>query len=320
MYDRAILAIIRENIGSEGRLPREFILPKDQDDENSLIFTDGAQDGITYFHTQPGKLNDEEADLLIDAMNAVVGGHIDTADELFLKLTKTRRTIEFAGYLSDLVEENASMINPIHAYSYGKHLVALAKDKELVKIGLALHHKAPEDRLKGFRQIITDLAYCNEFTWFCLPIIQKWDDGNDLIFEIAKHIYGWGRVHACVFLEPETWEIRQWFLREGVDNGVMPPYTALEAWNKSDAASLLDCRLTQKDFTFISRIMAALLDEGPCRGISLVEDPEIAIRKFLNQAQSFNLSPDDYKVIKAIKERWDRDELIASLCEDLIYR
>lgn len=320
MYDRAILAIIRENIGSEGRLPREFILPKDQDDENSLIFTDGAQDGITYFHTQPGKLNVEEADLLIDAMNAVVGGHIDTADELFLKLTKTRRTIEFAGYLSDLVEENASMINPIHAYSYGKHLVALAKDKELVKIGLALHHKAPEDRLKGFRQIITDLAYCNEFTWFCLPIIQKWDDGNDLIFEIAKHIYGWGRVHACAFLEPETWEIRQWFLREGVDNGVMPPYTALEAWNKSDAASLLDCRLTQKDFTFISRIMAALLDEGPCRGISLVEDPEIAIRKFLNQAQSFNLSPDDYKVIKAIKERWDRDELIASLCEDLIYR
>jgi hypothetical protein len=123
-----------------------------------------------------------------------------------------------------------------------------------------------------------------------------------------------------VFLEPETWEIRQWFLREGVDNGVMPPYTALEAWNKSDAASLLDCRLTQKDFTFISRIMAALLDEGPCRGISLVEDPEIAIRKFLNQAQSFNLSPHDYKVIKAIKERWDRDELIASLCEDLIYR
>ncbi len=320
MYDRAILAIIRENIGSEGRLPREFILPKDQDDENSLIFTDGAQDGITYFHTQPGKLNVEEADLLIDAMNAVVGGYIDTADELFLKLTKTRRTIEFAGYLSDLVEENASMINPIHAYSYGKHLVALAKDKELVKIGLALHHKAPEDRLKGFRQIITDLAYCNEFTWFCLPIIQKWDDGNDLIFEIAKHIYGWGRVHACAFLEPETWEIRQWFLREGVDNGVMPPYTALEAWNKSDAASLLDCRLTQKDFTFISRIMAALLDEGPCRGISLVEDPEIAIRKFLNQAQSFNLSPDDYKVIKAIKERWDRDELIASLCEDLIYR
>ena len=320
MYDRAILTIIRENIGSEGRLPREFILPKDHDDENSLIFTDGAQDGITYFHTQPGKLNVEEADLLIDAMNAVVGGHIDTADELFLKLTKTRRTIEFAGYLSDLVEENASMINPIHAYSYGKHLVALAKDKELVKIGLALHHKAPEDRLKGFRQIITDLAYCNEFTWFCLPIIQKWDDGNDLIFEIAKHIYGWGRVHACVFLEPETWEIRQWFLREGVDNGVMPPYTALEAWNKSDAASLLDCRLTQKDFTFISRNMAALLDEGPCRGISLVEDPEIAIRKFLNQAQSFNLSPDDYKVIKAIKERWDRDELIASLCEDLIYR
>ena len=115
MYDKPILAIIRENLNSEGRLPREFILPKDPDDESSLLFADGAQDGITYFHTQPGKLNDEEADLLIDALNAVVGGHIDTADELFLKLTKTRRALEFAGGLSAIVEENADSINPIQS-------------------------------------------------------------------------------------------------------------------------------------------------------------------------------------------------------------
>jgi len=320
MYDRPILAIIRENIDSDGRLPREFSLPKDPDDESSLLFADGAQDGIAYFHTQPGKLNDEEADLIVDALNAMVSGHVDTADELFLKLTKTRRALEFGRGLCDIVEENASIINPIHAYSYGMHLVTMAKDKELVKIGLALHHKAAEDKLKGFKQIITDLAYCNEFTWFCLPIIQKWNGGNDLIFEIAKHVYGWGRVHACAFLEPETREIKQWFLTEGVDNGVMPPYTALEAWNQSDAASLLDCRLTQEDFTCISRIMAALLDESPCRGISLVEDPEAAIRKFLNQAQNYKLSPDDYAVIKTIEERWDADELIAGLAEVIIER
>ena len=126
-------------------------------------------------------------------------------------------------------------------------------------------------------------------------------------------------MHACGFLEPETWEIRQWFLTEGVDNGVIPPYTAWEAWNKSDAASLLDCRLTQEGFTCISRILAALLDEGPCRGISLLEEPEIAIRKFLTQAKSFKLSSDDYEVIKTIEARWNRDEKIAGLCEDLLY-
>ena len=320
MYDRPILAIIRENLDSEGKLPREFTMPKDPDDESEIFFADGAEDGITYFHVQPRALNDEEADLLINALNAMVGGHVDTADELFLKLTKTRRAVEFGGGLCDIVEENASMINPIHAYSYGMHLVTMAKDKELVKIGLALHHKAPEDRLKSFKQIILDLAYCNEFTWFCLPIIQKWEGGNDLIFEIAQHVYGWGRVHACGFLKPETWEIRTWFLTEGVDNGVMPPYTALEAWDKSDAASLLDSRLTQKGFTCISRIMAALLDEEPCRGISLVEEPESAIRKFLNQAQSFKLGPEDYEVIKTIEARWDRDDQIAGLCEDILYR
>ena len=127
------------------------------------------------------------------------------------------------------------------------------------------------------------------------------------------------RVHACVFLEPETMEIKQWFLTEGVNNGVMPPYTALEAWNKSDAASHLDCRLTQDGFTCISRIMAALLDESPCRGISLVADPE-RNTQILIQSRSFKLNVDDYEVIKTIEERWDRDERIASLCEDLIYR
>ena len=320
MYERPVLAIIRENLGSDGRLPRDFTLPEDPDDERSLLFADGAQDGITYFHTQPENLTDEEGDLLVDALNEVVSGHAAAADELFLKLTKSRRALEFAGLLADIVEENADSINPIHAYTYGMHLVTMARDKELVKTGLALHHKAPEDRTKGFKQIITDLAYCNEFTWFCLPIIRKWDGGNDLIFEIAKHVYGWGRVHACVFLEPETREMKEWFLKEGVDNGVMPSYTALEAWDKSDAASLLDGRLTQEGFTCISRIMAALLDEGPCRGISLVEDPESAIRKFLNQARSFELSPDDYEVIRTIEERWDRDEQIARICEELLHR
>ena len=128
MYDRPILAIIRENLDSEGRLPRDFNLPQDPDDESGILFADGAQDGITYFHTPPRELNDEDADLLVDALNAMVGGHADTADELFLKLTKTRRALEFWGGLSSIVEENASTINPIHAYSYGMHLITMAKD------------------------------------------------------------------------------------------------------------------------------------------------------------------------------------------------
>ena len=72
MYERVVLAIIRENLDSDGRLPRDFTLPKDPDDESGLLFADGAQDGITYFHTQPVKLYDEEADLLVDALNEML--------------------------------------------------------------------------------------------------------------------------------------------------------------------------------------------------------------------------------------------------------
>ena len=74
----------RENLVSDGRLPRGFGLPKDPDDESSLLFADGAQDGIAYFHTQSRELSDEEAGLLVDALNAMLGGHIATADELLV--------------------------------------------------------------------------------------------------------------------------------------------------------------------------------------------------------------------------------------------
>ena len=69
--------------------------------------------------------------------------------------------------------------------------------------------------------------------------------------------------------------------------------------------------------TVITMLNMSLLKER-CRGISLVEEPETEICKFLNQAKNCKLSPDDYEVIKTIKERWDRDELIDRLCEELL--
>ena len=44
MYEKPILAIIRENLDSDGRLPRDFTMPEDPDDESGFHFADGAQD------------------------------------------------------------------------------------------------------------------------------------------------------------------------------------------------------------------------------------------------------------------------------------
>ena len=322
MYDKPILAIIRENLNEEGVLPRDFSLPQDPDENSGIPFADGAEDGIACFHTASRPLGDEETDLLIDALNAMVGGHMGTADELFLKLTKSLRACEFAGNLSSLIEENAEIIDPAHAYSYGMHLITMARDKELVKIGLAMHIKAGEEAVRPFRQIITDLAYCNEFTWFCLPIIEKWADGNDRIFEIAKHVYGWGRIHALAYLEPSTYEIRRWVLKEGVHNDVLPDYTAFYAWEKSGAQDLLKGKLSAEDFASIREIMSALLSEEPVLGLSIIKDPKSAVRAFLDQARYFKLGQEDYRVISDIRVRYEsgeeKDELIVKLCNDLI--
>ena len=110
--------------------------------------------------------------------------------------------------------------------------------KELVKIGLALHHKATEDKLKGFKQIITDLAYCNEFIWFCLPITQKWDGGNGEIFvsKLEELVTGKNAVERYMFLPADSLDERGIVIRYRD-----PSIPLVTARVKFEEGSLKDC-------------------------------------------------------------------------------
>ena len=51
--------------------------------------------------------------------------------------------------------------------------------------------------------------------------MRTWKDGNNEIWNLAKRVHGWGRIHAIEQLEPETNDIRRWLLTDGVRNEVM---------------------------------------------------------------------------------------------------
>lgn len=59
------------------------------------------------------------------------------------------------------------------------------------------------------------------------------------MWEAARHVSGWGRIHAVAQLEPSSDAIRRWLLLEGWHNDVMPEYSALTCVEKSGLAEVL---------------------------------------------------------------------------------
>lgn len=182
--------------------------------------------------------------------------------------------------------------------------------------GIGIYHMGASEITDEIRT----LGLCDEFTLFVVFIILRWENGNSEVFELAKKVHGWGRIHAVERLEPETDEIKKWFLREGCKNCVMPAYSALTCWNKSGAAELLRSGepLSNKDFKGLCGLFDALLDEGPCAGISEVENADEMLELFLNKASGRELDIDDYEVVRNIRDYDGENGKVAALCSDII--
>ncbi len=148
--------------------------------------------------------------------------------------------------------------------------------------------------------------------------MSRWKDGNNAIFQQAQKVHGWGRIHAADRINPDNEEIRRWFLLDGVHNDVMPSYSALVCWKKSDAETLFRKGPSREEFSGIRDILEGLLDEGPVRGISRIENSEEVIRLFLSEAENQELELRDYEVIFAILQHTD-DENSQTAAKNLLF-
>ena len=326
MENRPILELIKDDLRPDGTLPADFELPEisgeSQYKDAGLQFALGAQDGIYLYHMPHEEITEENSALLADAVWAVATDEFDKADTAFEELTKQTLAIVFFDDLRDLIYKNADNIG-MHGFNYAVRTIRTTQNKEILKFALtiiSMYRLQEKDR--QLAEDIMTLGICDEFSFFVLQVVLEWKNKNDAVFEIARKARGWGRVHAMAFLEPSTYEIRRWVLKEGVHNEVLADYTAFYAWEKSGAMQLLDGPLTAEDFASVREIMGALLAEGPVLGISIIKDPDTAVRRFLDQAKHFKLEHEDYRVISDIRVRYEneehRDDLIVKLCKDLI--
>ena len=311
---------------SGGRLPKGFELPAADGKGERIRFIPGGEDGVAVFHFGVEEISAEDSGLAAEVVNAAADGDNELAEKLLLRLGQSARAISGIDSLQQYIFENRETLSANNVFRFAYKILTESGDTESVKYALVIMEMFPG--VEAVKDIVRTLGLYEEFTLFALYVVRHWENGNDEIFSLARNTCGWGRIFAVQQLEPQTEEIREWLFREGVHNTVMPAYSALDCWYKSEAEQRLNGYVSRDIFTSLRDIFGGLLDEGPSEGISALENANELIERFLSCAGKMSLTIEDLRVIFDIYNHYDgadeppeypeRAEKIKAACRELL--
>ena len=292
----SIYELIKSSIQSDGSLPKDFSLPQEETD--GISWADGAMDGIFLYHTAR---NEDSIEPLKDIIFQISEGKFEEADNNLNNLNFSMVSIKIP--LLKWIFQERENINADNLYKFAISQLTTSKNKECIKFSLSVLSLIGVENDAETLEKIKILALSDEFTLYCLNIIEHLENSNNEIFEIAKKVKGWGRIHSIPYLEVTNNEIKEWILEKGCHNEVVPSYTALTCAKKINLLEILnEENISNKRFNNISYLVAALLDEGAATGISALENKEVLIEKYLEKAKDLSSSEDDYHTVMMIKE------------------
>ena len=255
-------------------------------------------DGVFLYHTAR---NEDSIEPLKDIIFQISEGKFEEADNNLNNLNFSMVSIKIP--LLKWIFQERENINADNLYKFAISQLTTSKNKECIKFSLSVLSLIGVENDAETLEKIKILALSDEFTLYCLNIIEHLENSNNEIFEIAKKVKGWGRIHSIPYLEVTNNEIKEWILEKGCHNEVVPSYTALTCAKKINLLEILnEENISNKRFNNISYLVAALLDEGAATGISALENKEVLIEKYLEKAKDLSSSEDDYHTVMMIKE------------------
>ena len=312
----SIYELIKSSIQSDGSLPENFSLPQEETD--GISWADGAMDGVFLYHTAR---NEGSIEHLKDIIFQISEGKFEEADNNLNNLNFSMVSIKIP--LLKWIFQERENINADNLYKFAISQLTTSKNKECIKFSLSVLSLIGVENDAETLEKIKILALSDEFTLYCLNIIEHLENSNNEIFEIAKKVKGWGRIHSIPYLEVTNNEIKEWILEKGCHNEVVPSYTALTCAEKINLLEILnEENISSKRFNDISYLVDALLDEGPVIGISALENKEMLIEKYLEKAKYLSSSENDYRTIMMMKEYIEDSEDINNdfikICDEIM--
>lgn len=300
---------IQAAVQPDGTLPEGFSIQPAPEDPKALRFADGARDGIFFYHTT-GKGDEALLEKLVELTRSVAGG----AD---MEEAEARLTACFGeedgmlGCVDGLhmwIREHQEELDPGPLFRFAVGVLRNSGSLGAVKYALSVLELLAVTEGE-WRDVVRTLALSDELTLYCVFVACHWSSRSEELYAMARRTRGWGRVHAVREMQADTQEMRDWLLDEGWNNQVLPAYTALACARKGGLRRRLEgTDVSRAQLDAADRLIQALLDEGPRRNISLLEDGEELLLAWLDQLEGRPRSEEDQKTLRYLREECaDRD-------------
>jgi hypothetical protein len=291
--------------GAETSLSRSNVsLPDEekvvQQSGGGLRWVAGALDGVVSHHIGNG---DPQviAGLILKALAALTQKDTsDRANALYSLLT-THSALEYVDGLLPMIAKSTTLRRD-RVQAVARWLATGAADREAVKAAIAILGvvSSGEDR-----EVLITLGKHEEFTLFAVVALgHSEEDPEPLLWEVARCVTGWGRIHSVKRLAATHDDrIKSWLLREGFRNDIMDEYTALVCAKGGDLVSAL--RAGHPDPAVLKgagAILAALIRGGPAEDVESYSDGPEAIERYLAHLRGGNVDLEDLRFVATIEE------------------
>ena len=314
--DLSIYELIKNSIQANGELPEDFKLPPK--DPNGVPWADGALDGVYIYHLVE---NEEDIEPLKNIVFQISEGKFEEAQNNLENLDFFM--ISRRDPLLNWIIQEQKQINIDNLCEFTISQLSTSKNIEVIKFCLCVLEIIKLETEKDTIEKVKILALSDEFTLYCLNILKNLKNSNEEIFEIAKKVKGWGRIYSVKYLKVTNDAIKEWILKEGCHNYIIPAYTAYTCAKKINLVEILnEDKISNKKFNDISYLMNALLDEEAITGISNLEDRELLIERYLEKAKTLASTEEDYYAVITLKEyiknnKEINNELI-KICDEIL--
>ncbi|MGE3852680.1 MAG: hypothetical protein AB7K09_13130 [Planctomycetota bacterium] len=180
---------------------------------------------------------------------------------------------------------------------------SVGADREPVKFGMAILGACqPAD---DYSDLFLTLGRHEEFTLFAaVALVNSRDNAERKLFELARSVTGWGRIHVVERLAgTDDPEIKQWLLREGFRNDILYEYLA---WTCATAGGLLaalsEDQIDRELLTAAGQIINSLILGGPAEDMDDYDDGALAVEMYLRHLEPAASTWSDLNTVRAIND------------------
>lgn len=311
---------IKNALGPDGVLPEDFVLR--QLPQEGLKFADGAMDGTIRYHMGPTKNPDISALTLVLEM-ASKERFKDAANALITHFNQGGMMLPVMDALQEWVYDHPEQLSPERLGQFAMTLLVQSNDVESVKFALTVLELLDQEPTPELKEILLVLAKSEELTLFCLFILGTYEDANEIFFQLAQKLKGWGKIHAISMLKPENKAMADWLLQHGWENEIMPEYSAATILKRTKLVDLLQQPEGSQLFVVAGKLIGYSLQDSPVPGLSKYKRTGELLSAYLKLAQAADLALEDYGNLFDIKDFLEAGDLaekaeLSAVCDELL--